>query len=48
MITADVILEILRLIVCGDVLEWLRQQAEKSETPIDDLGVELLEKLLCK
>jgi len=45
---AESILYILRLIFCNsDVLAWLKEQAKKSDSKIDDYMVEIIESLLC-
>jgi len=42
------IVTILQLILCNpQMLEWMREQAQKSDTPIDDIGIKVLEILLC-
>ncbi len=45
---ATIIVYILRLVLCNDaILTWLREEAKKSATPIDDTAVALIEMLLC-
>ena len=44
----ELIIYILRLILCNQAtLSWLKEQAEKSDTPIDDYMVNIIEQLLC-
>ena len=42
------ILYVLRLILCNTkTSEWLKAQAKKTDTPIDDYAIGLIEYLLC-
>ena len=42
------IIYILRLILCDPaILAWLKEQAKKTDSPIDDYMVEIIESLLC-
>ncbi len=37
------------MILCNDeMLSWLKAEAKKTETPIDDTAVEIVEMLLCQ
>lgn len=48
MIPIKEILVFLRLILCRpEVIKWLREEAKKSTTPIDDIAVSIIVKLLC-
>jgi len=40
-------IQIIALMVCP-LLEWLGQEAKKTETPIDDKVVLILAEILCK
>lgn len=41
-------LMILRMVICsGPILPWLKAEAAKSETPIDDTAVRIIEGVLC-
>ena len=42
-----IIIQIVTLLVCP-LLEWLEQEAKKTETPIDDKTVAILSEILCK
>ena len=42
-----IIIQIIRLIICP-LLEWLDQEAKKTETPVDDKAVAILAEILCK
>ena len=43
-----IIVYILRLVLCNDrILIWLKEQAKKTETPLDDISVTIIEMLLC-
>lgn len=43
-----IIIYILRLVLCNEsMLVWLREEAKKSATPIDDTAVAIVEMLLC-
>jgi|GEM_PF-6386978 len=45
---ANIILYILRLVLCSDeTLKWLKAEAAKTDTPIDDTAVAIVEMLLC-
>lgn len=47
-IDAGVALMILKLVLCNaQVMKWLKAEAAKSETPIDDTAVKIVEFLLC-
>lgn len=40
--------KILRMILCsGPVLPWLKEEAKKSDTPIDDTAIRIIEGVLC-
>lgn len=42
------VIYILRLVLCNpQFLAWLKEQAKKTDTPIDDTAVALIEVLLC-
>lgn len=42
------IMYILRLLLCNtEMLEWLKKQAKVSNTPIDDMAIDIIEMLLC-
>lgn len=48
-IDVSIVLVILRMVLCNDkMLTWLKEQAKKSDTPIDDTGVRILELILCE
>lgn len=47
-IDANLALLILRLVLCNaSLLTWLKSEAAKSETPIDDTAIKVVEMLLC-
>jgi len=40
-------IQIIALVICP-LLEWLEQEAKKTETPVDDKAVAVLAEILCK
>ncbi len=43
-----IIIYILGLVLCNEtMLAWLREEAKKTATPIDDTAVSIIEMLLC-
>ncbi len=45
---ASIIVYILRLVLCNDeMIKWLKAEAAKTGTPIDDTAVAIIEMLLC-
>lgn len=47
-IDAGFALMILRLILCNKtMLDWLKAEAAKTSTPIDDTAIKIIEALLC-
>lgn len=43
-----IVIYILRMVLCNEaILSWLREEAKKSATPIDDTAVSIVEMLLC-
>lgn len=47
-IDAKLALLILRLVLCNQtLLGWLKSEAAKSETPIDDTAIKVVEMILC-
>lgn len=47
-IDAGFALMILRFVLCNkSILDWLKAEAAKTGTPIDDTAVKLIEALLC-
>lgn len=46
--TPNVIVYLIRAILCNEQLQkWLREEAKKTNTPIDDLALDALDALLC-
>ena len=44
----NTIIIILRLILCNEeILTWLKAEAKKTSTPIDDTTIMIVEMLLC-
>ena len=44
----ELILYLVRLLLCNsEVIAWLKEQAQKSETPIDDTMLQGIQYLLC-
>ncbi|MBW2672666.1 MAG: hypothetical protein JRD89_04510 [Deltaproteobacteria bacterium] len=41
----EIILRIVKLIL-ADLIPWLKMEAKKTDTPIDDMAVEILARLL--
>jgi hypothetical protein len=47
-IDANFGLMILRLVLCNEkMLAWLKAEAAKTETPIDDTAIRLIEMVVC-
>ena len=39
---------ILRLVLCNErVVAWLREEAEKTSTPIDNIAIDVIQYVLC-
>jgi hypothetical protein len=47
-IDANFALMLLRLVLCNEkLLSWLKAEAAKTDTPVDDTAVKVLEFVLC-